>query len=300
LSQSKISNLLLQHSTRSITLGDAKLNHSKANQSLLQYPVEFAFTSKRSEQFAHGMSFDCTPMGVYVMAEEAKKDKKDDGKKAKGAEAEAKTAEAPEGSKKKKLIIIGAIAGVVVVGGGVGGFLMFSGGDSAPPTAAAADSASPSAPSTSDGAKAANADGSAATPPEAAPAAGGEQGASATAASDSSKAAAKDPAVESDIGFGESYAFKTFHLNLGNPLENHYIRLEISAEYKGGEKQKAEIERRLPQLRDAVVSVVSSKSREFLLGPDGKAQLRREILIKINRYMTTPIESIFITDLLIE
>ena len=143
---------------------------------------------------------------------------------------------------------------------------------------------------------------------EAAPAAEGGHGEAAPAAeggghgeaAPAKKPDAKGADDESTVDFGDTYAFKTFHLNLGNPLENHYIRLEVSAEFKGGDKQKEEIERRLPQLRDAVVGVVSAKSREFLLGPDGKAQLRREILIKLNRYMTTPIESVFITDLLIE
>ena len=101
-------------------------------------------------------------------------------------------------------------------------------------------------------------------------------------------------------GFGESYSFKTFHLNLGNPLENNYVRLEVSVEYKGGESQKAEIEKRLPQLRDAINSVVGRKTREFLLGPHGKDQLRREIMIRINRYMSKPVSAVYITDILIE
>ncbi len=226
------------------------------------------------------------------MAEEAKKDKKEDAKKGKDAKAAPETKDAaPDegGSKKKKLIIIGAIAGVVVIGGGIGGFMMFSGGEKH--ETAAAPAAEGAAPAT--GANAAPAT-PGTEPAEGAPAAGAAEGKPAP------EAKPAEVSEENPSGFGDTYNFKTFHLNLGNPLENHYIRLEIAAEYKGGEKQKAEIERRMPQLRDAVVSVVSSKSREFLLGPDGKAQLRREILIKVNRYMTTPVESVFITDLLIE
>ncbi len=230
------------------------------------------------------------------MAEEAKKDKKEDAKKGKDAKAAPETKDAaPDdgGSKKKKMIIIGAIAGVVIVGGGVGGFMMFSGGEKSetpPATAAEGQAAAPGEHGAAPAATGAEAG--------TAPAAAKATGEAAPSASTAAKPA--DATEENPSGFGDTYNFKTFHLNLGNPLENHYIRLEIAAEYKGGDKQKAEIERRMPQLRDAVVSVVSSKSREFLLGPDGKAQLRREILIKVNRYMTTPIESVFITDLLIE
>lgn len=113
-------------------------------------------------------------------------------------------------------------------------------------------------------------------------------------------AESKDKKVESSIDFGETYKMQTFNLNLGNALENRYIRIEISLEYKGGAEQKKEIEVRLPQLRDAIIGILQRKTREFLLSPDGKESLRKELLIRINRYMTKKIESVYITDLLIE
>ena len=109
----------------------------------------------------------------------------------------------------------------------------------------------------------------------------------------------KDEEEEDDFDFGKTYQMKTFNLNLGNALENRFVKLEVSIEYNG-EKTKREIEARLPQLRDAVISVVSRKTREFLLAPDGKDALRKEILIRINRYMTHKVESVYITDILIE
>ncbi len=105
---------------------------------------------------------------------------------------------------------------------------------------------------------------------------------------------------EEGINFGRTYNFAPFQLNLGNPLENRYLRLEISIEYKNGDAQLKEIEARKSQLRDAVVSVASRKTREFLLGPDGKDQLRLEILNRINQYMDSKIEAVYITDILIE
>ncbi len=106
--------------------------------------------------------------------------------------------------------------------------------------------------------------------------------------------------VESNIDFGETYKLQTFNLNLGNALENRYIRIEISLEYKGGAEQKKELDVRLPQLRDAIIGILQRKTREFLLSPDGKESLRKELLIRINRYMTKKVESVYITDLLIE
>ena len=100
--------------------------------------------------------------------------------------------------------------------------------------------------------------------------------------------------------FGDTINLKPFNINLGNPLENRYVRLELSLEYKGKDSQKQEIERRMPQLRDAIISVTGKKSREFLLSADGKDQLRKELLIVINRYMSRPIEAVYITDILID
>ena len=102
-----------------------------------------------------------------------------------------------------------------------------------------------------------------------------------------------------EIGFGETFKFKPFSLNLAN-LENHYIRVQISLEYSGGETHKNELIARTPQLRDAIISIIGSKTKEFLLAPDGKDALRKEILIRINRYMKTKIDSVYITDIIIE
>ena len=112
----------------------------------------------------------------------------------------------------------------------------------------------------------------------------------------------KDPKTSKleGVDFGCTLPIQPFHLNLGNPLENHYIRLEIAIEYGCNDETKAEVDKRLPQLRDAVIAVTSRKTREFLLGPDGKEQLRKEIFTRINQYMTRKIDDVFITDILIE
>ncbi len=191
---------------------------------------------------------------------------------------EGEGAEAPK-SKKKLFIMMGA--GIVLVGVvGVVLFLLLSPGKKPP---ASTESA---------GAGEKQAHGEAGKPAEGGKAGEGEK--KAEGPDTTSKASGEK------ISFGDTYAFKPFNLNLGNPLENRFIRLELSMEYLGGDLQKSEIERRLPQLRDAVVSVATKKTREFLLGPDGKDQLRLEILNRINQYMTKKIEAVYITDMIIE
>ncbi len=95
------------------------------------------------------------------------------------------------------------------------------------------------------------------------------------------------------------HELKPFHLNLGNPLENRYVRMEIRLEYTNDD-QKAELTARDSQLRDAIVSIISRKTREHLISPDGKDQLRLEIKNRLNQYLDKKITNVYITDILIE
>lgn len=118
---------------------------------------------------------------------------------------------------------------------------------------------------------------------------------------DAKKPGGDDSTVKIEgIDFGCAHTFPMFNLNLGNPLENRYMRLEVAVEYGCGPEAKAELDRRAPQLRDAIASVARRKTREFMLGPDGLDQLRKEIHIKLNSLLTHKVDKVFITDILIE
>ncbi|SMF66548.1 flagellar basal body-associated FliL family protein [Pseudobacteriovorax antillogorgiicola] len=205
------------------------------------------------------------------------------------------------GGGKKKLLIIAIIALVLVLGGGVGAFFMLSGGDEGQEKEVATEvnEEATADPAPEDGAEEAGDDGEEKAEGEAKEGAPTEGEGAKSAEGTQGQTPAKS---EEDLGidFGDTYQMKTFNLNLGNALENRFVRLEVTLEFSGGEKQKKEITKRLPQLRDAVISVVSRKTREFLLAPDGKDALRKEILIRINRYMKQKIDAVYITDILIE
>lgn len=240
----------------------------------------------------------------------------------KGEQPSADGSEKTEGKKsKKKLFIILGILLLVAGGGGGGAFFFLKGKKPADPAAEVKDghaAADPEAPAgheaAADGHAAADAKGDGHEGKDAAhQAAGAEAGKDAKAGDKPADAkgdghGGKDAAADKGAakeaggapGFGETYAFKPFHLNLGNPLENRYVRIEISAEYKGGEDQKKEMEARLPQLRDAIISVVQSKTREFILSPTGKDRLRYEVTTQLNQLMTKKVENVYITDLIIE
>ena len=212
------------------------------------------------------------------------------------ADEKAEAEEAAEGGEtekkggKKKLILIAA-AVVLLLGGGGAAYFMLAGGSEAPPPQGAGEAAT-QADSTENTAKDEDSgEGSAE-----------KEGGDKKASEDKSAGSGAEEEGEgtTNIKFGSTIDLKPFHLNLGNPLENRFVRIEIALEYKQGPNHLNEIKARLPQIRDAVISVISRKTREFLLGADGKDQLRHEILIRINEHMQMKIESVFITDLLIE
>lgn len=105
---------------------------------------------------------------------------------------------------------------------------------------------------------------------------------------------------EKSVGFGETHDLPRMDLNLGNPLENRFLRLSITIEYHGGEAQKEELKRREPQLKDIVITSVSSKSRLELLTEKGKERLRKELTNRFNEVLDRPVKSLFFTDFLVE
>jgi flagellar FliL protein len=234
--------------------------------------------------------------------------------------APAADAEAGEGSKKKKklFIIIGGAVGVLAIGGGAA-FFFLAGGKKAPDAghgapAADGEHGAETAAADAHGAKDAHAaeKGHEAKDAKADPHAGdtkidpsnvahgGDDKSPVNKEKAKNAVAALVGTEDDNIDFGCTTDLKPFHLNLGNPLENRFMRMEVTLEYPCTEETRKEIERRMPQLRDAVVAVASRKTREFLLSPDGKDQLRLEMVNRINHYMSREIKNAYITDILIE
>lgn len=216
------------------------------------------------------------------------KDKKE---KAEGAEkVEPSPEEAVVKSKKKKMLII-IIAGVLATAGVGGGLAFFLSKGSAPKDEAALPQVVDAEPPAAAGSAEKKVD---PKKDEAKPAD--------PKAADAAKKDEKDPRpkLPENSNIGCTTPLKSFNLNLGNPLENRYIRLELAIEHGCAEEEKNEVTERMPQLRDAIISVTSKKTREFLLSPDGKTQLTYEIRNQINQRMSRPIKDVFITDILIE
>ena len=110
----------------------------------------------------------------------------------------------------------------------------------------------------------------------------------------------KKDEVKGTNNFGDVFNLPKMDMNLGNPLESRYLRIGVSIEYRGGEEQQSEIKQREVQIKDIIITTVTSKTRSQLLTPNGKELLRREILNKINEVADKPVQNVFFTEFLVE
>ncbi|NLD38255.1 MAG: flagellar basal body protein FliL [Desulfatiglans sp.] len=99
---------------------------------------------------------------------------------------------------------------------------------------------------------------------------------------------------------GPILTLDTFIVNLIGDRGKNYLKAKVELELDS-EKTIVEINKRLPQIRDSILTLLSSKSSEDINTLDGKFQLRAEIMTTINQYLRTgKIRNVFLTDFIIQ
>lgn len=77
------------------------------------------------------------------------------------------------------------------------------------------------------------------------------------------------------------FALEPFIVNLADPGGKRYLKLTVSLEVKD-DKLKKELETRMPQIRDSILLLLSSKTFNDISPVAGKIKLRNEVLKIIN------------------
>ncbi len=99
---------------------------------------------------------------------------------------------------------------------------------------------------------------------------------------------------------GPIFPMDTFIVNLMDPMGKRYLKVTLDLELSN-EKMKPEMDKRLPQLRDAILTLLSSKSFKDVSDLSGKYQLRAEILATINRYLKTgKVKNVYFTEFIVQ
>lgn len=102
---------------------------------------------------------------------------------------------------------------------------------------------------------------------------------------DGSKAETEETA-ETSGELGEIYELETFIVNLSGDSGNHYLKVKISLELNS-KNVSIEIDKRLAQFRDSILTLLSSKTMQDVKSLEGKAQIRAEIITILNQYLKT-------------
>lgn len=100
-------------------------------------------------------------------------------------------------------------------------------------------------------------------------------------------AAAKDKKTEGAEKVGVFLPLDPFIVNLlVNGEGARYLKMKIDLELEGeDEKVKTEAGKHIPQLRDTIIMLLTSKTYEEVMTLEGKIRLRDEIITRANYYL---------------
>jgi flagellar FliL protein len=131
--------------------------------------------------------------------------------------------------------------------------------------------------------------------PAQAPAQGQEDPGEAPAAEEG-EASQAAPSVPEEV-----MELEPFIVNLADPSGKRYLKLQLAVDAKNPELKK-EIEARMPQIRDSILLLLTSKSYSDIAPVAGKIRLRNEILKIINRSLlgAGSVHAVYFTEFVVQ
>lgn len=91
-----------------------------------------------------------------------------------------------------------------------------------------------------------------------------------------------------------------FIVNLASDAGKRYLKITIQLEL-ARPGMANEVTNRMPQIKDAVITVLSSKAADDLLTIEGKFRLKEQVLTRINNLLTTGVvKNIFFVEFVIQ
>ena len=106
------------------------------------------------------------------------------------------------------------------------------------------------------------------------------------------------PPLESSIGF--LYPMNPFIVNLVDDEGGRFLKVRFEMELSDKELV-SEVEKRMAQLTDSVIILLSSKSYQEIASYEGKEQMRHELVIRMNSFLETgSIERLYFTEFVMQ
>ena len=108
------------------------------------------------------------------------------------------------------------------------------------------------------------------------------------------------PVEEEENAIGPLYSLDTMIVNLADRGGKRYLRVTMALELSDPEAM-ATIESRLPQVRDAILMILPTKTYDEVSTTEGKAALRHQLMEKINSLMTKgQVDNIYFTEFVVQ
>lgn len=99
---------------------------------------------------------------------------------------------------------------------------------------------------------------------------------------------------------GPIYPLDKFVVNLVSNGASRYLKCKMDLELDAPELQQ-EVDKKLPAIRDAIISILSSKTVEEIQTAKGKEKLKEEIKRKVNQMLDTgEIKNVYFTEFVIQ
>lgn len=115
-----------------------------------------------------------------------------------------------------------------------------------------------------------------------------------------SKAAALIKPIPEEANIGPMVEIKEFIVNIISTDTAHYVKASLSLELDK-ETTVDEVNKRMPQIRDAILLLIGNKTFEELQDIQGKNQVKAEMKSKINSFLKTgKVNNIYLTDFVVQ
>jgi flagellar FliL protein len=108
------------------------------------------------------------------------------------------------------------------------------------------------------------------------------------------------PTTAKGNGPGAIYDVDPFIVNLADTPDVRYLKLTVKLELESPDAS-AELASRVPQLRDTILVLLTSKDAASIRTPQGKFQLRDEITQRVNSLLPKPgVRAAYFTDFVVQ
>ncbi len=117
---------------------------------------------------------------------------------------------------------------------------------------------------------------------------------------EASKAAAIAKTVSEETQIGPMVEIKEFVVNIIGQDVAHYVKASMSLELDR-EATLDEVNKRMPQIRDAILLLIGNKTYEELQDIQGKNQVKAEVKSRINSFLRTgKVNNVYLTDFVVQ